>query len=471
MSDDLCSLTLSEAAEAIKTKYVTSVKLTKACLSRIESLDSNIKSIAAIDPDKALASAHEADKALANGDAEGLLHGVPLAHKDMFYRAGRISGCGSKIRANFVPDKTGSVLERFDRSGALDIARLNMVEFALGVTGHNKVMPTPRNPWNTDYITGGSSSGSGAAVSSRLIFGAMGSDTGGSIRFPSCCNGITGLKPTSGRVSRFGTMPLSASLDTLGPMARTAKDTAIMLQAIAGHDARDPTSSRLAVPNYLSNLGRGIKGLRIAIPENYFYDPVAPEIADIVGESLKVFRSGGAEIVPVVVPDSIALTNPLTSMIAGTEGASIHQKWLQQRPNDYGTQTKARLNKGLLIPATRYLQAKSMRAPVLKEFCKAVFDKADVLHCPVMVSAVPSICETDFSAAPGFSNLITAMGHCTRPFNFMGLPSLTIPCGFTSNGLPTAFQIVGKPFDESTLFRAGHAYQKLTDWHEQAPNI
>lgn len=469
MSDDICRMSLAEIALAIAGKHVSSEEATRACLTRIDRVAPKINAVAAMDPDAAIAGARAADRALAKGGATGPLHGVPLAHKDMYYRAGRISGCGSKIRADFVPSETGTVLKRLDAAGALDIARLNMVEFALGVTGHNEVMPTPRNPWNTEHITGGSSSGSGAAVASRLVFGAMGSDTGGSIRFPACCNGVVGLKPTWGRVSRFGAMPLSPSLDTLGPLTRTVEDAAMIFQAIAGHDPNDPTSSRLAVPDCLERLDGDLKGLRIGVPENYFYDPVVPAVETLVRASLDVLADAGAELVALTVPDAVVLTNPLTSLITATEGAAIHQAWLQDRTGDYGTQTRVRMSSGLTTPATRYLQARNLRAPILAAFAEAVFSKVDLLHCPVMVTEIPTIAETDIAANPGFADFITQMGHCTRPINFLGLPSLTVPCGFTPNGLPNAFQVVARPFDEATMLRAGHAYQMRTDWHARVP--
>ena len=244
-----------------------------------------------------------------------------------------------------------------------------------------------------------------------------------------------------------------------------------MFQAIAGHDPRDPTSSRLTVPDYLNNLGQSLNGLRVGIPETYFYDATTPEITDLVRASLDVLVDAGAELVPVTIPASITVTNSLTSLVTATEGASIHQAWLQDRPGDYGNQTRARMSSGLTTPATRYLQARKLRAPILAEFAEAVFEKADVLHCPVMISAIPTIAETDLSANPGFAEFITKMGHCTRPINFLGLPAVTVPCGFTANGLPTAFQVVARPFDEATMLRVGHAYQKATDWHKMAPPI
>ena len=342
MSNDLCERDLSWVAAAITDKTISAEEATRAAIARLETVGPTLHAVQAMDPDLAIDAARQADVKLARGQELGPLHGVPLAHKDMFYRKGRISGCGSKIRAEFVPDVTASVLASLDRAGALDIARLNMVEFALGVTGHNEVTGTPMNPWNTAHITGGSSSGSGAAVAGRLIYGALGSDTGGSIRFPACCNGVVGMKPTWSRVSRFGAMPLSASLDTIGPLTRTVRDNALMFQAIAGHDPNDATSSRLDVPDYAAALSGGVKGLRVAVPENYFFEPVDDEIADLVRTSLDVLTDAGAEIIPVTVPESIRVTNAFTSLITATEGASIHQTWLTECFDDYGRQTGAR---------------------------------------------------------------------------------------------------------------------------------
>jgi len=471
MSDDLCQLSLSEVATAIARGEVSSEEATAASLARMEQMNPALNAVQHLDPDAALTAARQADTEQAAGNRRGPLHGVPLAHKDMYYRAGRISGCGSKIRADFAPEVTSFALQGLDRAGALDIARLNMVEFALGVTGHNEITGTPRNPWNTDYIPGGSSSGAGVSVAARLTYGALGSDTGGSIRFPACCNGVTGMKPTWSRVSRAGAMPLSPSLDCVGPITRTVRDNVLMFEAIAGQDPRDATSSPLPVPDVLSTLDNGVKGLKVGVPENYFYDEVTPEIAALVRASLDVLEAAGAELVAVTIPESIVSTNAYTSLIIAAEAAAIHQHWLQDRPDDYGTQTRARMMNGLTTAASRYIQARSLRAPILAEFAAAVFDKVDILHLPVMITAIPTIAESDTAANPGFMEAIIAMGLCTRPINYLGLPALTMPCGFDPAGLPTAFQLVGRPFDEATLYRAGAAYQRDTDWHDRVPPI
>ena len=455
-------LTATELAAAIATGKMSSLEATRACLARIEQYDNDLGSVAGIDRQAAEDAARAADAELAAGTRRGPLHGVPLAHKDMFYRAGRVSACGSKILADFVPDHTATVLARLDAAGALDIARLSMVEFALGTTGHNEVAGTPRNPWNRAHITGGSSSGPGAAVAARFVYGALGSDTGGSIRLPAACCGLVGLKPTYGRVSRHGAMPLSFTLDHIGPLTRSVADAAVMLRVIAGHDPHDPTSSDRPVPDYDKALDRGVKGLRVATPENYFFDDVTAEVADLTRRSLDVLADLGAEIVPVRLPESINDANALNLLIIAVEGAATHGRWLRERRGDYGRLTHDRLLPGLLYPATRYVEALTLRQTVLADLAGAVFARADVLHTPVWPAPVPTIAESDQTAHPQAMEMIAASGRCVRPFNLVGLPAISVPAGFTANGLPAAFQMVARPFDEETLLAAAAAYERET---------
>ncbi len=469
--DSLAALSLSEAAQAIAAGETSSREATQACLARIERHGAALHCIARLDPEAALRAADEADAALAKDGPRGPLHGVPLAHKEMFYRAGQPSACGSRILADYVPAQTSSALAGLDAAGALDIARLNMVEFALGTTGHNEITGTPRNPWNTDYITGGSSSGSAAAVAGRLVYGALGSDTGGSIRLPAACCGLIGLKPTYGRVSRAGAMPLSFTLDHIGPLTRSVADAALMLQAIAGPDPADPTTAQTPAPDYSAGLNKGVKGLRIAVPENYFYDPVDAEVAALARASLKVFEDLGATIVPVVLPKVIELANPLNVLIIAAEGAAFHARWLRERPDDYGPQTLGRLLPGLLYPATRYIEALNMRQAVMAALEESVFAKADILHTPVWTIPVPSIAESDVAANPGFMEFLTLTGHCVRPFNYTGLPAMSVPVGRTANGLPSAMQLVGRPFDEALLLQAAAAYERETSCTREAPPL
>lgn len=471
MADEtICSLTLAEVAAAIRAGRVSSVEATEACLARLKRRGGpdDLNCVAGIDEDAARIAARTADDALRKGRETGPLHGVPLAHKDMFFRRGRVSACGSRILAETPAATTATVLEKLDRAGALDIARLAMVEFALGLTGHNAVAQTPRNPWDPTRITGGSSSGPAAAVAARMVFGAMGSDTGGSIRFPSACCGVVGLKPTYGRVSRAGAMPLSPSLDCMGPIARTVADAALLFAAVAGHDERDPFSSRRAVADPLAAIEAGAKGLRVGVPKSYFHDPIAPAMAKRVQDSLDVFRRAGAEIVAAPIPD-IARTNPLTTLVTAAEGAHVNERWLKTRAADLGPQTLGRLVLGLLADPEAVACALRWRKAILREFCDGVFSACDVLHTPVMVETQPTIAESDIGANPGFSKAMIAIGHCTRPFNFLGLPAISVPCGFGAEGLPVAFQLAARPFAEATLLRAARAYERETDWSRREP--
>lgn len=467
---EVVPLSLEEAASAIASGKVTSVQLTERAVEALSTLGETLGCVAGLDAETALAQAHDMDLELQRKGLRGSLHGVPLAHKDMFYRAGRVSACGSRIRANFTPDHTATVLQRLDAAGALDVARLNMVEFAYGPTGHNEFTGTPRNPWNTQYITGGSSSGPAAAVAAGLVFASLGSDTGGSVRIPATCCSLVGMKPTYGRVSRYGSMGLSYTLDHPGTLTRTVRDCALMLNVISGHDPSDATTEPRAVPDFVSALGRPIDDLRVAVPTNYFYDPVVPSVKAVLDASLEVLRTLGATVVPVTIP-SIELANPMVMLIMAVEAAALHGRWLRERPDDYSAQTLSRLLPGLLYPATQYVDALNLRQRVLADFSEAVFAKADVLHLPVLPVQVPTIAESDLALNPRFSEFMLHFGHCTRPFNYLGLPAMSVPAGFTENGLPCGFQLVGRPFDEETLLQVAFAYEQQTHITSRRPPL
>ena len=458
---------LEETAAAIRDGRISAVEATEACLARIDAHEEAINGFISLDRQAALADARAADEELAQGKSRGPLHGVPLAHKDMYYRRGTTTTCGSKIRRNYVPDITATVLDRLEAAGALNLGGLNMSEFAAGPTGHNEHFGHCRNPWNTAHITGGSSSGSGAATAARFVYGAMGSDTGGSVRLPAALCGVVGLKPTYGLISRYGAMPRAWSNDTMGPLARTARDCALLTQAIAGRDPNDATTADEPVPDYLGVIDAGIDGLRVAVPKNFFYERVEPEVEAALQESLTAIRKLGAEIVEVSVPDLEPIFR-LGDAISKSEAATIHAKWMCQRPQDYGRHTAARVEAGFHLPATRYIEALSLRGRYVAEFTAAVFEDADMLHIPVIPMPVPTIEETDFHGNDTVGDMVAKMTMFTRPFNYLGLPSLSVPCGFT-DGLPVAFQLVGRPFSEAQLFAMAAAYERETDWHERVP--
>ncbi len=470
MSADLLNMSLCEVAQAIRRKRVSSLEVTRACLEQAKAAQPSVNCFIAIDEEDALRAARAADRALKRGNKVGPLHGVPLAHKDMFYRAGHVTTAGSKILRDYRPAVTATVATRMAAAGAIWLGNLNMAEFAANPTGHNEHWGDCCNPWHIAHITGGSSSGSGAAVAARACYGALGSDTGGSIRLPAAANGVVGLKPTYGRVSRYGILPRVWSLDTVGPLTRTVRDCARLTAVIAGSDTLDPTASAHAVPHYERLLDRRISGLKIGVPRNHFYDDAAVDVKVAMAESLVVLRSLGARIVEVDVPDLTHIYH-LTNAIGQVESATIYANWLRERPQDFSLVVRTRSEAGLMVPAVSYLEALNSRSRLTAQFVDQIFSKVDVLHTPVMPMAVPTRAATAPGSSADVMDLLARITRNTRPINFLGLPSLAVPAGFTDNGLPVGFQLVGQPFAEDVLFRVGDAYQGETDWHLQAPEI
>jgi aspartyl-tRNA(Asn)/glutamyl-tRNA(Gln) amidotransferase subunit A len=400
------------------------------------------------------------------GGGAGPLAGLPLAHKDMFYRTGQVSNCGSKIRRGWVAEETSTALERLDAAGALQIGTLNMSEFAYGPTGHNDHWGDCCNPWNPDYITGGSSSGSGAAVAARLVVAALGSDTGGSVRIPAAACGVTGLKTTWGRVSRAGAMPLSHSLDTIGPLAGSAEDCARILQVIAGFDAKDPVSSREPVDDYLSGLAG--KGLRISVSTSWIESSADAEVAAAVLGAARALRSAGATLVEAEPPEFDVLSAHCITVLQ-SEAAAQHAPWMRERPDDYSPAVRARLEAGFAVPAAAYLEALRLRGAWLERFCARTLSDADLYLLPAMVCRVPTREQTGPRGGAGMPRLLAEVTRLTRWVNYLGVPALVLPCGFDANGLPIGLQLVARPFAEATLLRAGHALQRATDWHRRVP--
>lgn len=450
---------------------MSSVEVTKACLARTEMLQPALNCFIALEAEEALEAAQAADEKLA-ADPEtcGPLHGVPLAHKDMFYRAGKICTCGSEIRRHWRPDYTATIIERLEAAGALTLGTLNMVEFAAGSTGHNEHFGDCFNPWNIEYSPGASSSGSGAATAARLIYGAMGSDTGGSVRLPAMQCGLAGLKPGYGRISRYGAMPRSYATDSMGPLTRTVRDCARMTQVIAGYDPMDGYTAQIEVPDYEAHLEDSVRGMRIGTPTSYFYDAVEEDMEASVLASLDVYRDLGVEVVEVDIPD-LEQIYELAQVGLKAEAAAIHEEWLRTRPQDYSDGVRGEVESGLLIPAVRYLEAHRMREPTMVNFVEQVFSKVDVLHAPVSEQPAPKMADVSPDNAKRAAELMHRCARLTRPVGYMGLPALAVPCGFNGIGLPLGFQLIGRPFSEARLFTLGHAYQCQTDWHERAPSL
>jgi aspartyl-tRNA(Asn)/glutamyl-tRNA(Gln) amidotransferase subunit A len=467
MSSEPALMSLTAVAKAIAEKRVSSREATQSCLDRIARWQPKLNAFMAIEADDALKAADAADAALAQGRAKGMLHGVPLAHKDMYYDAGKVVTCGSKIRRDFVATTTSTALQRLKDAGTVRLGSLQMVEFAYGPTGHNPHYGAVRNPWNVDHITGGSSSGSGSAVAARLTFAALGSDTGGSIRMPAHFCGVTGLKTTVGRISRAGAMPLSWSLDTVGPLARSVEDCALLVGLMAGADPEDPTASALPVPDYVAATKQSIKGLRIGVPTAFYVDDLDPEVARVLDETLAVLTKEGAEIVKVELPDQRQLTAACQFVLA-TEAAAFHRRWMVERPQDYGAQVFMRLQNGLAISAVSYLEAMRWRGPALAAYLAAV-EGTDAVIAPVAPMPAPTIAESDVGNSHDAEAVIQRVTRFTRPINYLGLPSLSIPTGFASNGLPVGMQLIGRSFDEAMLVRIGAAFQRATDFHHRVP--
>ncbi len=470
MSRTLTAMTLAEASAAVRTRAASSVEMVNACLARIERVQPALNCFISVEAEEALAAAERADAEIARGAWRGPLHGVPLAHKDMFYRAGRVSTFGSAILRDYVPDYTSTVMARLADAGAVHLGGLNMAEFAAGPVGQNDHFGQVRNPWSTDRIPGGSSSGSGAAVAARACFGSLGSDTGASCRLPGAMCGVVGLKPTYGLVSRHGALARCWSLDCIGPLARTARDAAMILQAVAGRDENDPTTARDGVPDYVAGLEGGVKGLRVGVPVNHLYPDVDPELRPALAAALSALRDLGCELVDIEMPDPDRMY-ALTEVIHKCEAAALHDEWIRTRPRDYAVSVRARLEAGYFLPATRYIQAQRLRPRVLSEFDEAVFARADVLFTPVTSIPVPRIADVAITRSGDAPRIVETMTRCTRWVNYLGLPALSVPCGFTENGLPVGFQLVGRPFDESLLLRLTESYQSATDWHARTPPL
>ncbi|MGB9117728.1 amidase [Bradyrhizobium sp.] len=469
MSTEPALMSLTSVAKAITDKRVSSREATQSCLDRIARWQPHLNAFMAIEAEAALKAADVADAALAKGARPGVLHGVPLAHKDMYYEAGKVVTCGSHIRRDFVATTTSTALQRLKDAGTVRLGSLQMAEFAYGPTGHNSHYGPVHNPFALDRITGGSSSGSGAAVAARLTFAALGSDTGGSIRMPAHFCGVTGLKTTVGRVSRAGAMPLSQSLDTVGPLARSAEDCAVLLGLMAGADPDDPTAVAGPLPDYTAATTGSIKGLTVGVPTAFYVDDLDAEVAAVLDATIAVLRREGANVIQVELPDQRQLTAACLLVLA-VEAAAFHKRWMIERPQDYGPQVLMRLQNGLAIPGVSYLEAMRWRGPALAAHLAAV-SGVDVMIAPVAPVAAPTIAESDVGNGPDAEAVIQRLTRFTRPINYLGLPSLSIPAGFTPGGLPVGMQLVGRSFDEATLLRIGAAFQRATDFHQRLPQL
>ncbi len=466
---DITRTSVVDLARMIATKEVSPVEVVRAHLARIERLDATLRSFITVCGDAALEAAGAAEAALAAGQATGPLHGVPIGLKDLVDTRGVRTTGGSKILANRVPQADATVATRLTAAGAIVLGKLNMHEFAYGPEGLNEHYGQTRNPWDAAVprIPGGSSSGSGAAVAAGLVPAALGSDTGGSIRIPSSLCGITGIKPTYGRVSRAGVLPLAWSMDHVGPMARSAADCALVLGAMAGYDPADPTTSVLPVPDYTLALGRDVKGLRIGLLRGVFAEGLVPELHAAIEAAVRQLQSLGA-IVDEVTLTQIAHVPAATFAVVAGEAFAYHAPWMRTRPQDYQSDVRERLFVSAFVSAAAYLRAQQVRALVRAEIDGALA-RRDVLLAPTTAIAATPLGEPTTMIGGTRADVRPALLRFTRIFNFSGHPAASVPCGFTADGLPLGMQIVGRPFDELTVFRVADAWQRATDWHLRRP--
>jgi aspartyl-tRNA(Asn)/glutamyl-tRNA(Gln) amidotransferase subunit A len=460
-SSDLTNLNLHEVASMIKAKKISPVEITRACLARIEQLNPSLNAFITITADSAMVQARQAESEVQRGEWRGPLHGIPIALKDLIDTAGVRTTAASALFKDRIPEEDATVVRLLRNAGAVLLGKLNMHEFAYGGTSATSYFGRVSNPWNHEYITGGSSGGSAAAVAAGLCYGALGSDTGGSIRQPAACCGIVGLKPTYGRVSTRGVIPLSWSADHIGPMTRSVEDAAILLQAIAGYDASEVTSYDKPVEDYAAATNPGISALRIGVPRDFFYAGLDSEIKEAVEQALAVLEKLGTAIRDIKMEVSSDRT------VIRSEAYAYHSENVAKHPELYLPETLAKLRMGASIDTATYIKAHHQIEQLRREIPK-LFAAVDVLVTPT-TPVPPSRIEelpADFDKLLAWESV---MFRNTRPFNLSGLPTISVPCGFTKTGLPIGLQISGAPWRESVVLRLAHAYQQATSWHLQHP--
>jgi aspartyl-tRNA(Asn)/glutamyl-tRNA(Gln) amidotransferase subunit A len=471
--DELCYWTIAELAAKIRAKEVSPVEVIRAQLDRIERLDSTLTAYLTVLSEPAMREASTAEGEITRGHYRGPLHGVPIAVKDLFDTQGVKTTAGSVILKDYVPARDATVLARLRQQGAVILGKLNLHEFAYGGTGVNPHYGTSKNPWALDRIPGGSSSGSGVAVAAGLAFGALGTDTGGSVRMPASLCGIVGLKPTYGRCSRAGIIPLAWSLDHPGPMVRSVADAALMLNVIAGHDPHDPATVRHAVPDYTRGLTNDLRGVRVGIPRLVLWEDLDPEVETVMDATVRqLTQLGGrlgARVEEVTLPQ-MRHAVLASSIIIGAEGAAYHYEWLRTAAEQYGEDVRLRLKQGALLPAAAYFKAQRLREAIRREL-DATLTSVDVLLTPTLPIATPTIDRCTVTPGMPLPPELLHIPRLTRPFNLTGHPVISVPCGFTQSGMPVGMQIIGRAFDEVMVLRVAQAYEQATPWHRQHPRL
>lgn len=466
--DNPAFLTIAELEPLIGAGQLSPVELVDACLERIHSLDNGLHAFITVTEESARQAALKAETAIVEGEHLGPLHGIPVGLKDLYWTEEIPTTAGSKIKAGYVPPLDATSVALLKNAGTIILGKMNMHPFAYGAVGINPDYGTPRNPWNTVCIPGGSSSGSAVALATGMVTAATGSDTGGSIRIPSSICGTVGIKPTYGRVSRHGVVPLSWSLDHAGPMARSVEDCAILLQAMAAHDPQDPTSSNEPVPDYRAAAKRPVAGLRGAVPRGFFTG-VQDGVRAAVEEALKVLEGLGMHLEEVDAPD-LDETVAVSMAILGPEAAAYHKEMLQEVPDQYPADVLRRLQTNFFIPAVDYVRGQQLRTSLAQRYYD-ILRRYDVLVTPTEPLTAQPIGQTTVVIGGEERSNQGMLTRFTSPFNITGLPAISVPCGFDERGLPVGLQVAGRPFEEGTVLRVAFAYEQATPWHAYHPQI
>jgi aspartyl-tRNA(Asn)/glutamyl-tRNA(Gln) amidotransferase subunit A len=449
-------MTIREASEGLRARRFSAVELATAAIARIDRLNPSLRAFITVTAGQALDQARQADREFVMGKDRGPFHGIPVALKDLFATKGVRTTAGSKVYENFVPEINATVVEKLLAAGAVLLGKLNMHELAYGITSANPNFGAVRNPWNLEHSPGGSSGGSGVAVATHMIFMAMGTDTGGSIRIPASFCGTVGLKPTYGRVSRFGVLPLGFSLDHMGPLTRSVRDAALALNAIAGHDPRDPASSRRPAVDYVPDEDCSIRGVRIGFPDSFFFEHLHADVESAVRGAIARAESLGAVVKPVRLPDIPAL-NAVARIVLLAEASAVAETYPDDR-SLYGADVRALLDQGRLVPATDYINAQRLRRKMRREFDQ-VWKQVDCLITPATPSPAPRVGDTTIRLGGRDEDVRLASTRLVRGVNALGYPALSLPCGLSASGLPLGMQIIGPAFEEALLLRIGAALE------------
>jgi aspartyl-tRNA(Asn)/glutamyl-tRNA(Gln) amidotransferase subunit A len=461
-SQDLASLTLKQASELLRRRAVSPVDLTQACLKRINSDNSALNAFITVTGEQALAAAREMEAEQLRGIWRGPLHGIPIALKDNIDTAGIRTTAASELFKDRVPSEDAEVVRRLTNAGAILLGKTNLHEFAYGGSSSVSYFGPVHNPWALDRVPGGSSGGSAAATAAGLCYGSLGTDTAGSIRIPACYCGIVGFKPSYGRVSNRGVIPLGWTLDHVGPLCRTVEDAALMLRVIAGYDELDPTTVDAPVPDYSRAFKTQASKLRLGIPRTPFFDSLDPEIAKAVDTAIEVLRKRTATVGEITLPSASLPVDEIYAKVRGVEAYTYHSHWIAESPEKYQATTRQRIQNSADVKSETYVQARR-QLDLLRREIKKVFGEVDLLITPTLPAPPVTIAQGADPTAVSIRN--------TLPFDVLGLPTISVPCGFTSSGLPIGLQISGAPFAESTVLTLAHAYEQATEWHTRHPKL